>query len=120
MAEAVVRCPHCQSEAVVKYGRASNGKERFRWQQSEHCGRTFLRTDAYPGGLPTVKRQIIEMTRNGSGVRDIARVLPIGPTTVFKGLNKSVRPLAGEPKRRRGVLSRRDCGRSAPRGSSGG
>jgi transposase-like protein len=44
MAEAVVRCPHCQSEAVVKYGKASNGKERFRCQQREHCGRTFLRT----------------------------------------------------------------------------
>ena len=35
MAEAVMRCPHCQSEAVVKYGTASNGKERFRCQQSE-------------------------------------------------------------------------------------
>ena len=36
MAEAVVRCPHCQSDAVVKYGKASNGKERFRCQQREH------------------------------------------------------------------------------------
>ena len=120
MAETVVRCPHCQSEAVVKYGKASNGKARFRCQQSERCGRTFLQTYAYPGCLPTVKRQIVEMTLNGSGVRDIARVLQVGSNTVLKELKKSVRPLASEHKRRRGMLSRRDHGRSAARGSGGG
>ena len=120
MAETVVRCPHCQSEAVVKYGKASNGKERFRCQQSAGCGRTFLQTYAYPGCLPTVKRQIVEMTLNGSGERDIARVLQIGPNMVLKELKKSVQPLAGEYKRRRGVLSRYDSGRSASRGGRGG
>jgi hypothetical protein len=29
MAVKAVRCPYCQSEEVVKYGRASNSKERF-------------------------------------------------------------------------------------------
>lgn len=33
MAEAAVKCPHCQGEAVVKYGKTSNGKEHFRCQQ---------------------------------------------------------------------------------------
>lgn len=120
MAMEAVRCPHCQSEEVVKYGRASNGKERFRCQQSKGCGRTFLRIYAYPGRLPQVKRQIIEMTLNGSGVRDIARVLQVGPNTVIKELKKSCRSLAGEQRRRRGVLPRPDHGRSAPRGGSGG
>ena len=120
MAEAVVRCPHCQSEAVVKYGKASNGKARFRCQQREQCGRTFMRTYAYPGRLPEVKRQIVEMTLNGSGVRDIARVLQVGPNTVIKELKKSARPLTSEQKRGRGVLSRRDHGRSAARGGRGG
>ena len=120
MAEAVVRCPHCQSEAVVKYGKTSNGKERFRCQQREHCGRTFLQSYAYPGCLPTVKQQMVEMTLNGSGIRDIVRVLQVGPNTVIKELKKSRRPVAGEHKCRRGVLSRRDHGRSAARGSGGG
>ena len=100
MAEAVKRCTHCQSDAVVKYGKASNGKARFRCQQREHCGRTFLQTYAYPGCLPTVKQQMVEMTLNGSGIRDIARVLQVGPNTVLKELKKSVRPLTGKPKRR--------------------
>jgi transposase-like protein len=120
MAEAAVRCPHCQSETVVKYGKASNGKERFRCQQREDCGRTFLRMYTYPGRLPQVKQQIVEMTLNGSGIRDIARVLHVGPNTVMKELKKSVRPLAGEYKCSRGVLSRRGQGRSATRRSSGG
>jgi insertion element IS1 protein InsB len=89
MAEAVVRRPHCQSDAVVKYGRASNGKARFRCQQRERCGRTFLQTYAYPGRLPYVKQQMVEMTLNGSGIRDIARVLHVGPNTVIKELKKA-------------------------------
>jgi transposase-like protein len=121
MAIEAVRCPHCQSETVVKYGQASNGKERFRCQQRARCGRTFIRTYAYPGRLPEVKRQIVEMTLNGSGVRDIARVLQVGPNTVIKELKKSRCALAGEQRRRRGVLSRRDHGRGPPgRGGRGG
>jgi transposase-like protein len=88
MAVEVIRCPHCQSEAVVKYGKASNGKARFRWQQSEQCGRTFIRAYAYPGRTPEVKRQIVEMTLNGGGVRDIARVLHVSPSTVIGELKK--------------------------------
>ena len=120
MAEAGVRCPHCQSEAVVKYGKASNGKERFRCQQGEQCGRTFLRSYAYPGCLPTVEHQIIEMTLNGSGIREITRVLQVGPNTVLRELKKSRQSLAGQHERRRGVLSGGDRGRSAPRGSGRG
>ena len=88
MAEAAVQCPHCQSEAVVKYGKTSNGKERFRCQQRLECGRTFVRGYAYPGCLPTVKQQIVDMTLNGSGIRDIARVLHVGANTVLRELKK--------------------------------
>jgi transposase-like protein len=99
MAEAAVKCPHCQSDAVVKYGKTSTGKERFRCQQREQCGRTFVGSSAYPGCLPNVKQQIVEMTLNGSGIRDIVRVLQVGPHTVLKELKKSGRPLAGKHKR---------------------
>ena len=119
MAEAAVKWPHCQSEAVVRYGKTSNGKERFRCQQTPQRGRTFLRSYAYLGCLPTVTQQIIEMTLNGSGIRDIARVLQVGPNTVIKELKKSVRPLAGHYTRGGGLLSGRDHSRSAARGSRG-
>jgi len=96
MAVEAVRCPHCRSEEVVKYGTASNGKERFRCQQAGPCGRTFIRAYEYPGRTPEVKRQIVEMTLNGSGIRDIARVLQVSPNTVIRELKKKGRgPLAG-------------------------
>ena len=56
MAVEAVRCPHCEGEAVVRYGTASNGKARYRCQQADQCGRTFIRAYAYPGCLPEVKR----------------------------------------------------------------
>jgi transposase-like protein len=43
MAVEAGRCPHWQSEEVVKYGTASKGKERVRCQQVGTCGRTFIR-----------------------------------------------------------------------------
>jgi hypothetical protein len=39
--------------------------------------------------MPEVKRQRVEMPLNGSGIRDIARVLQVGPTTVSKELKKA-------------------------------
>ena len=68
---------------------------------------------AYPGCLPTVKQQIVEMTLNGSDIRDIVRVLQVGPNTVLKELKKSGRALVSQHKRSGGVLSERDHGRSA-------
>jgi transposase-like protein len=115
MAEAAVKCPHCQSAAVVKYGKTSTGKERFRCQQRERCGRTFVGSYAYPGCLPTVKQQIVDMTLNGSGIRDIARVLHVGANTVIRELKKSRRAVPGQHERRDGLLSGGNHGRSAAR-----
>jgi len=120
MAEAAVRGPHCQSEAVVKYGKTSTGAARFRCQQTAPCGRTFVRSYAHPGCLPAVKQQIVDMTLNGSGIRDITRVLHVGPNTVLKELKKSGRPLPGQHQRSRRLLSGRNQGRSTPRRSRGG
>ena len=39
-----------------------------------------------------VKQKIIEMSQNGSGIRDTARVLNVSQTTVIKELKKAVRP----------------------------
>jgi transposase-like protein len=42
----------------------------------------------YNGYLPEVKKKIIDMAVNGSGIRDTARVLEISPTTVINELKK--------------------------------
>jgi transposase-like protein len=42
--------------------------------------------------VPEVKQHILEMTLNGSGIHDIARVLHISPTTVMEALKKGHQP----------------------------
>jgi len=43
---------------------------------------------AYAGQSLDVKRQIVEMAMNASGIRATARVLHVSPTTVLKELKK--------------------------------
>lgn len=93
-----IRCPHCQSAEVIRHGRSSNGKPRLRCLNSECPYQTFSLNLAHPGRKPEVKQQIVEMTVNGSGVRDIARVLHVSTSTVIKELKKSHSPRISEPK----------------------
>ena len=89
MAVVEVQCPKCRSHAVVKYGRQANGEQRYRCNNL-HCERRiFLLQYHNTGRLPEVKRQMVDMALNGSGIRDIARVLGVSPTTVMTTLKKS-------------------------------
>lgn len=87
-----VECPHCHSTEVVKHGKSAVGKQRYRCQNENCPYRTFVLNQTYPGRTRQVKQQIVEMTLNGSGVRDIARVLHVSPTTVIQELKKTRTP----------------------------
>ena len=83
-----VYCPHCGSDQVVKYEKAENAKQRYLCQQPEYPTQTFISDYEYQDYLPEVKKQIIDMVLNGSGIRDTAWVLEISPTTVISELKK--------------------------------
>ncbi len=83
-----VLCPNCGSDDVVRHGRSSAGKPRYKCRNQECQRSTFIRNYSYRGYLPEVKQQITEMALNGSGIRDTARVLNISPTTVIETLKK--------------------------------
>src|SRR3989454_5433198 len=88
MALVYVHCPECQSIDVVQYGKQANGTQRYRCNNRD-CPRTiFLLQYSDKGRLPAVKQQIIDMTLNGSGVRDIVRVLQVSSATVIAVLKK--------------------------------
>ena len=91
MAMIAVLCPQCHSEHISKNGKASNGKQRYICQNEDCPCRTFILDYQYQGRLPGVKRKMIGMALNGSGIRDTsqaARVLEISVTTVINELKK--------------------------------
>src|SRR5437588_12208832 len=88
MAFVQVQCPDCHSTDVVQYGKQANGTQRYRCNNRD-CSRTiFLLQYQDKGRLPAVKQQIVDMTLNGSGVRDIVRVLRVSSATVIDVLKK--------------------------------
>ena len=85
-----VRCSVCDGIHVTRYGKTEDGKQRYICRNKACSGKTFIRDYSELGRLPEVKEQIIEMSINGSGIRDIARVLKISPTTVIEELKKRI------------------------------
>ena len=83
-----VLCPDCQSENVFKHGFSSDRKQRYRCENSDCKRRTFILNHSHAGRTKEVKAKIIEMSHNGSGIRDTARVLGVSTTTVIKELKK--------------------------------
>jgi insertion element IS1 protein InsB len=83
-----VRCPHCQSDQVIKGGKTKAGKQRYKCQNLVCPCYSFQLDLSYKGRSPEIKEQIIDMALNGSGIRDTARVLKISPTTVISELKK--------------------------------
>ena len=78
-------CPKCGSLAIKKNGRTANQKQRYR---CKWCWRQFITDYSYQGCKPEVRRQIVPMTMNGSGMRDISRVLKVSLHTVLKTIQQ--------------------------------
>ena len=78
-----VHCPYCHSTEVIKAGQHANGTQRYRCQNDRCVRRIFLLEYQDRGRVPDIRRQVVDMAINGSGIRDTARVLRISPTTVI-------------------------------------
>src|SRR4029434_918737 len=93
-----VRCPHCQSEQIVKRGKTRRGTQRYLCQNTACTTGSFLLAYRIRGCWPEVKHTIIDMSLNASGIRDIARVLRISTDTVLSELKtKSALLASGQP-----------------------
>ena len=92
-----VQCPYCHSTEVIKAGKQANGTQRYQCQNGRCARRIFLLQYQDRGRVPEVRRQVVDMAINGSGVRDTARVLRISPTTVIAVLKKSRRAATRQP-----------------------
>ena len=79
-----MRCPTCQSTDMMQQGITAPGKQRYRCTNLSCSSHTFLVEYSPQGRVPAVKQQMLEMTWNGSGIRDMARVRHISPSTVIE------------------------------------
>jgi transposase-like protein len=84
----VLHCPYCHGTDIVRHGTTRQGKQRYRCRACPDRGRTFLLQYTHAGQSPDIKRQIVDMALNASGIRDTARVLHVSPSTVLKELKK--------------------------------
>src|SRR5688500_3155104 len=91
MVSVPVQCPYCQSTEVIKAGKQANGTQRYRCQNDRRARRIFLLQYQDRGRVPEIRRQVVDMALNGSGIRDTARVLRVSPMTVIAVLKKSSR-----------------------------
>jgi insertion element IS1 protein InsB len=83
-----VLCPRCHTDYVIKGGKTKTGQQRYKCQNADCPRYSFLLHPVYKGRLLEIKQQVIDMSLNGSGIRDTARVLKISPTTVINELKK--------------------------------
>jgi len=88
MATINVKCPSCQEIKVVKNGFSFEKKQRYLCNNSDCKTRTFILEYTNKGYLKEIKESIINLTLNGSGIRDSARVLCISTNTVLSELKK--------------------------------
>ena len=87
----VVHCPYCRGTDIVRHGTTPEGKQRYRCRTCPTRGRTFLLEYAYAGQSPDVKRQIVEMALNASGIV-LAYLFGRRQDTVFLQLKELLEP----------------------------
>jgi len=71
MAKIEVKCSYCRgTEQVIKAGHSISKQQRY---YCGSCDKYFQLDYVNNASKPGVKEQIVEMTMNGSGVRDTVR-----------------------------------------------
>src|SRR5689334_14866762 len=84
-------CLHCSSFNLKKNGKTRNKKQKYRCLD---CSRQFITDYSYQGCRPFIRSLILKMTLNGSGIRDISRVLSISTNTVLKLIRQAAEKVA--------------------------
>lgn len=76
-----LQCPHCYSNNIIKSGKSSTGKQRYR---CKHCQKRFITDYTYKAYLPNSDTKITQLTKEGLGIRSTARILGISTTLLKK------------------------------------
>lgn len=74
-------CPHCHSNNIIKSDKSSTGKQRH---QCKNCHKRLITNYINKTYQPDTNHKIIQLTKEGLGIRSTARVLGISITTLLK------------------------------------
>ena len=80
-----LQCRHCQSESLVKFGFAPNGKQRYKCNA---CGRTSRESPQSQGHDPAFREQILAAYNERMSLRGIQRAFGVSRQTVSCWLKK--------------------------------
>ncbi|WLD23775.1 IS1 family transposase [Flavobacterium dauae] len=84
-------CRFCKSANTVKNGTTKNKKQQYLCKQ---CGKRFIEHYTYRAYRPYINKQIVTLTKEGLGIRSIARVLAVSATTILKRIIAIARTVA--------------------------
>ena len=82
-----IHCPYCSDTDLQKNGKSPNGTQRW---HCKSCKKYFRLSYRYNACKQGIKEQIIVLTLNSSGVRDIGRVLSISKGSIFDVMGRTV------------------------------
>ena len=82
MATIKVKCPYCESDKIVLYGKHRTGRQRYLCRNEACSHKTFQLEYKNNASKSGVKKKIIEIAMNGAGTRDTGRILGISKDTV--------------------------------------
>lgn len=107
-----VLCPGCASSNIRKSGFSRSGRQRYLCKTPDCNTKTFMLEYHYRGCIPEVRKQVLDMAINGSGIRDTGRVLRINKGTVINTIAKQEGKLLSVNPQIRQLLDS-ECGTSA-------
>lgn len=73
-------CPFCYSQKIIKNGHSKTQKQQY---FCKNCHKRFLDFYTYQACKPQTDNLIIKLTKEGMGIRSIARILSISCTTLL-------------------------------------
>ena len=87
------RCYKCVGDIrkMIKYGKTKSGNQRYICRA---CGKTRVENYAYLAYKWDINQNIIQLTKEGLGIRSTARILKISATKLLKRIVSIARNIA--------------------------
>src|SRR5713226_4812251 len=81
-----IHCPHCESDALVRNGRAPNGKQKYFCRECRRQSRDNPTPHAYPEAR---REEILRAYEERSSLRGLERTFGVSRTSVISWIKKS-------------------------------